>query len=217
MVAISISHDGKRLFAWAPDRGTYGKYYLCPLDGAEPTPITGLEAGETPIQWTADSRALYVRLPKLYVQGRYAYAFVGRALDVPLNRSNDDLELEFIVNRSFSCRALGSWQRTHGGLQFDPHGGPAGNPNLTPLQFLTHDRLLQSNHWHFGGAATFSLTRSMALNVGVVTFLSGANTHYGTGITIGMSWSFSRGFTPTINTMGARLSTPRMLASFNSP
>lgn len=159
-------------------------------------------------------RRLNPILPKLYVQGRYAYAFVQRSLGVPLNRSNADLELGYIFNRSFSFRALGSWQRTHGGLRFDPHGGLNANPNLTPLQFLTHDRLLQSNHWHFGGAGTFALTRSVAVNAGVVTFLSGANTHYGTGITIGMSWSFSRGLALTTNKTD---SPPRMLAAFNSP
>jgi len=61
MIALSVSPDGKRLFAWAPDKGLGGKYYMCPLNGTNPTPIPSLEAGEEPIQWTADGRALYVR------------------------------------------------------------------------------------------------------------------------------------------------------------
>jgi Tol biopolymer transport system component len=64
VIALSVSPDGKRLFAWAPDKGLYGRYYLFPLDQTQspkPTPINGLETGEIPIQWSADARALYVR------------------------------------------------------------------------------------------------------------------------------------------------------------
>jgi hypothetical protein len=33
---------------------------LCPLDGGEPRPISGLTPGDLPVQWTADGASLYV-------------------------------------------------------------------------------------------------------------------------------------------------------------
>ena len=61
IIAILVSPDGKTLIGWAPDKGPDGKYYLVPLNGAEPTPISGVGLGEIPIQWSADGHALYVR------------------------------------------------------------------------------------------------------------------------------------------------------------
>jgi len=45
----------------ASGHGPDGKYYLCPIDGSKPTPVSGLGLGDVPIQWSADGRALYVR------------------------------------------------------------------------------------------------------------------------------------------------------------
>ncbi len=61
IIALLVSPDGKRIVARAPDMGPDGRYYLAPVDGTKATPIPGLEMGETPIQWSADGRALYVR------------------------------------------------------------------------------------------------------------------------------------------------------------
>ena len=61
IIALLVSPDGKRLVAWAPDKGPEGKYYLSPIDGTKSNPIPRLEMGEVPIQWSADGRALYVR------------------------------------------------------------------------------------------------------------------------------------------------------------
>lgn len=61
IIALLVSPDGKRLVAWAPDKGPDGKYYLSPINGTESTPIAGIETGETPIQWSKDGRSLYVR------------------------------------------------------------------------------------------------------------------------------------------------------------
>ena len=62
IIALLVSPDGKRLVAWAPDKGPDGKYYLSPIDGTESTPIPGIEIGETPIQWSLDGRSLDKRL-----------------------------------------------------------------------------------------------------------------------------------------------------------
>jgi eukaryotic-like serine/threonine-protein kinase len=61
IIALLVSPDGKRLVAWAPDKGPDGKYYLSPIDGTKSTAISGLEMGEVPIQWSADGQALFVR------------------------------------------------------------------------------------------------------------------------------------------------------------
>ncbi len=61
MIALLVSPDGKYLLGLASGHGPDGKYYLCPIDGSKPTPVSGLGLGEVPIQWSADGRALYVR------------------------------------------------------------------------------------------------------------------------------------------------------------
>jgi len=61
VIAILVSPDGKRLVGWSRDEGPDGRYYLCPLDGSSPTPISGFGFGEVPIQWSVDGRSLFIR------------------------------------------------------------------------------------------------------------------------------------------------------------
>ena len=56
MVASIVSPDGRSLVAFI--RG--GSVLLCPIDGGEPRPIPGIEAGERPMRWSADGRSLYL-------------------------------------------------------------------------------------------------------------------------------------------------------------
>jgi Tol biopolymer transport system component len=51
-----VSPDGKFVLAGGPD----GRRYLYPIEGGEPTPIPGLASDDTPEQWTADGKSLYV-------------------------------------------------------------------------------------------------------------------------------------------------------------
>ncbi len=53
--AFLISPDAKRMVI-----GAAGEYFLVPADGQR-VPIVGLEAGDTPVLWSADGRALFVR------------------------------------------------------------------------------------------------------------------------------------------------------------
>ena len=55
-VALSVSPDGKSVITLQPDQN----YYIQPLDGRPPTPIPGLESGDEPIEWSDDSRSVYV-------------------------------------------------------------------------------------------------------------------------------------------------------------
>jgi eukaryotic-like serine/threonine-protein kinase len=51
-----IAPDGKTITALGPDR----RFGLYPSEPGEPRPLSGLQAGELPIRWTADGRAMWV-------------------------------------------------------------------------------------------------------------------------------------------------------------
>lgn len=55
-VALRVSPDGKNVITLQPDQN----YYIQPLDGSQPTRVPGLESGDEPIQWSDDSRSVYV-------------------------------------------------------------------------------------------------------------------------------------------------------------
>jgi serine/threonine protein kinase/Tol biopolymer transport system component len=55
-VALRVSPDGKSVVTLGPDQ----TYYIQPLAGGDPTPVPGLTSSDEPIQWSEDSRALYV-------------------------------------------------------------------------------------------------------------------------------------------------------------
>jgi Tol biopolymer transport system component len=57
MVGVLVSPDGKLIAAYGPD----GDYYLAPIGGGEPHTIPGMQQGDTPIQWSTDGGAIYVR------------------------------------------------------------------------------------------------------------------------------------------------------------
>jgi dipeptidyl aminopeptidase/acylaminoacyl peptidase len=53
---FAISPDGKLVCGVGPD----GKSYLYPTEGGEPRPVSGLDLGEVPINWTADGHSLFI-------------------------------------------------------------------------------------------------------------------------------------------------------------
>ena len=131
------------------------------------------------------ARSLEPFLPDAYVQGRYSYTFVQRDLNVPLNKSNGFVEAGYSFTSSLTVRGLGTWQKTHGGLN--------GVPEFVFSEELlqNHDRLLRDNNWRAGAGVVYSLTESIDLSATVITVVSGTVTHFGTGITIGTIWSFA--------------------------
>jgi eukaryotic-like serine/threonine-protein kinase len=54
-----VAPDGRSVAARGPD----GRTHLYPLDGGPPGEIPGLEAGEDPLRWSADGRALFLYRP----------------------------------------------------------------------------------------------------------------------------------------------------------
>jgi Tol biopolymer transport system component len=53
-----ISPDGKWVLVV---RHQDSQWWLWPVDGGEPRPVTGLEADDVPYQWVGDGKAMYVR------------------------------------------------------------------------------------------------------------------------------------------------------------
>jgi hypothetical protein len=128
-------------------------------------------------------------LPNAYLHARYSYSFVQSLLGVPLNRSVAEFEVGYALAPTVAIRGLATWSHTHGGVPFSRAYEDA-------FLFLAHDRLLASRYWHVGGGATVSLTDAIDLDGGIVTFLSGSDTHYGVGMTAGITWQFLRGRAP---------------------
>ena len=54
--ARSVSPDGRHAIARGPDQ----RWYLYPLEGGEPTPVSGLGPSDQPMGWTEDGRAIWV-------------------------------------------------------------------------------------------------------------------------------------------------------------
>jgi len=78
-----------------------------------------------------------------------------------------------------------NWSRqwTHGGVTFE-------HVFDTPEIFLNHDRLIRSNFQHVGVGVGFALSESVDLHGNFVKYVSGSNTHYGTSISVGVTWKF---------------------------
>jgi hypothetical protein len=125
-------------------------------------------------------------LPNAYAQARYSYAFVPPDEGVHLNRSNAIMEIGYVITSRVAVRSLGTWQRTHGGLR----GFPDTRGSAVLVQ--NHDRLLRDNNWRAGGGATVALAGSTDLSATVIRVVSGTSTHRGTGVTVAMTWNFSR-------------------------
>jgi Tol biopolymer transport system component len=58
-LTFSLSPNGRTVAAVGPD----GRGYLYPIPAGEALPIKGLEDGEVPLSWTADSMSLYIYRP----------------------------------------------------------------------------------------------------------------------------------------------------------
>jgi len=144
-------------------------------------------------------RLLDPLIPRAYIHARYVYSFVQPVYDISLNRSNAEFEVGYGVTPTVAVRALAAWQQSHGGLSwseaygqvFDPSGEVRPDVNANDVvALLDHDRLLASRYWHVGGGATVALTDSLNLDGALLTFVSGADTHYGVGLSIGLTWRF---------------------------
>jgi hypothetical protein len=124
-------------------------------------------------------------LPRSYLQGRYSFSIVEPVEEFNLNRSNADWELGYFATDRISFRFTAAWQRTHGGLEIPKDDN---HPHFHDI----HDQATKSNFFRVGGGVSFSLTRSLDLQADFNNTASGNNTHKPRGISLGISWRFSR-------------------------
>lgn len=122
----------------------------------------------------------------LDVHVSYAYAFVERPIDVPVDRSFGAFSVGWSPIRRLHVGATASWQVTHGGL-----GAPQDLD--TPERIAQHDRLMRDDHWRLGGGVSWSFARADVF-ASYTAYVAGRNTHDGQAFTIGVSAYFGGPF-----------------------
>ena len=137
-------------------------------------------------------RSLGPMRTNIYVHASYVYTIaqhlVHHDLDLHLNRSNADFEMGRALTPALTVRGFGSWQRTHGGLEWTDDLFASGS-----VHEEIHDRAARAGYWRLGAGAAFSVTESLDVNVSVLSTVSGRNTHKVGGFVFGTTWTFRRG------------------------
>jgi len=126
-------------------------------------------------------------IPRTYFQARYSYAFVQNVDQFGLNRSNFDWEVGYYAKPRVSLRFTGAWQYTYSGLRY-----PLDQATVPEFHEL-HDRAAKSGFLRFGGGATVTLTKNFDLHLDAGNTFRGYTTHGARGLSLGISWRFSRG------------------------
>lgn len=125
-------------------------------------------------------------------QLRYSYAFAEEVLGISHDRSNLDLEVGYFLTPSLGVSAVGSYQKTHGGLELPLPGTPASATFRRTPYFVHHDQLAQSNFLNVGGIVSYALTGTVGVFASYQTMVWGKNVHaIQPGLGFGLSWGFS--------------------------
>ena len=125
-------------------------------------------------------------IPRTYFQARYSYAFVQNVEQFGLDRSNVDWEFGYYAKPRVSLRFTGAWQYTYSGLRYPLD---QAIPDFHEL----HDRASKSGFVRFGGGLTVTLAKNFDLHADVGNTFLGYTTHGARGLSLGISWRFSRG------------------------
>ena len=125
-------------------------------------------------------------IPRTYFQARYSYAFVQNVDQFGLNRSNVDWEVGYYAKPRLSLRFTGAWQYTYSGVRYPLD---QSIPDFHDL----HDRAAKSGFVRFGGGMTVTLAKNFDLHADVGNTFRGYTTHGARGLSLGISWRFSRG------------------------
>jgi hypothetical protein len=125
-------------------------------------------------------------IPRTYFQARFAYAFVQNVEQFGLNRSNADWEFGYYATPRVSLRFTGAWQHTFSGLRYPLD---QAIPDFHDL----HDRAAKSGFLRFGGGLTVTLAKNIDLHADVGNTFRGYTTHGARGLSLGLSFRFSRG------------------------
>jgi hypothetical protein len=124
-------------------------------------------------------------LPRAYLQAGYSYAYVRQDLDIPLDYSSFGLEAGYFLSDSVQVSFL--WRKlwSHGGLSFNELF------EAPPEVFVNLDRVVKADYDHVGAGLTVRLGSSPVSAYGnYVWFVDGIDAHYGSGFSVGLSWSF---------------------------
>jgi hypothetical protein len=139
-------------------------------------------------------------LPGTFVSSRVAYGFVEKVQNISHNRSMADIEGGYFLTPSFRTFGMVSGQYTHGGITLPP-GGFATIP--APYKF-THDVIQRVHYVNVGGGFAYSMTDSLDLFGSFTRQVAGLNGHkLNRGVSLGVSWTFSRGAKGEATTAGA--------------
>ena len=132
-------------------------------------------------------RGLGPFLRNAFVEGQFSCAIPEESLNVRTVRTNLAFEFDYLFTRKFAVRGIANWQHTFNGLHFP-------RDLTTPELALTHERLLKANYWHLGGGIAYSVTPKTDISADFVTFVSGSDTHYGTGVSVSVTRAINLGF-----------------------
>ena len=135
-------------------------------------------------------RVLWSFLPDGYIHGHAAFVWSEQVMHENLNREMADLEVGYYLTPGFLLRAFGDYSHTLGGIDwlYDIN---------SQMTFEDHDAASRVTYRRVGGGLGVALGPFQTLFASVSTVVSGANTHKGTGYTIGTSRSLSGFGLPT--------------------
>lgn len=127
-------------------------------------------------------------VPGLFAQGRYAYGFTEKVLDISHNRSSLDLEVGYFLTPKLRLLGLSTAQLTHGGVD----ATLASRVDLGPLLFSRHDQIERVNYLNLGGGVAYTLTERIDVFGSLMHTVAQRNGHaIDHVLSLGLSWSFS--------------------------
>jgi hypothetical protein len=135
---------------------------------------------------TAVAKQFGPRLQKLYFQGSYSYTFVEEVQDISVDFSTLNLEVGWFFTPRFSARALVTYRKTHGGLDF-----PFDFPSRTDELFLHHDQVQRVDYLNYGFGAAYRINDRYTVNGTWMTTGWGENGHaIHNAVTLALTRSF---------------------------
>jgi hypothetical protein len=155
----------------------YYEYYGHPAAGGK------LVEGQIGV---AAARLLDPLLPNAYVQLRYMFGMPEKVLGISHDRSQLSFDLGYLLGSAFTVRALGVWQKTHGGWQ-----EPIDWPPPTSPEFQVHDQVRRADYFRLGGAVSYALTGALDINLFGYGTVSAKNDMNMSGFGASLSWSAS--------------------------
>jgi hypothetical protein len=127
-----------------------------------------------------------------FAQARYSYAFAEKVLGISHDRSNVDLEVGYFLTTSLGVSVLGSYQKTHGGIELPLLDTPAATAFRGTPYYVHHDQLAQTNFLNLGGIVNYALTGTVDVFASYQSTVWGESGHpIQPGLAFGMSWGFS--------------------------